>query len=70
MMNGRRSLSSGHSSPSKSDGLSSRKRESIARVARRFDGDNLLCSDKNCSFWLVSMFFVYKIIKQKAVLAA
>jgi hypothetical protein len=51
-MNGRRNLSSGQSSPWKREGFSALKRASKMVVARRFEGDSLLWSNKNCS-WVV-----------------
>jgi len=51
-INGLLSLSMDQSfpSPSKRKAFSTLKRESKEMVARRFMGDNLLCSSKNCSF--------------------
>jgi len=51
-INGLLSLSMDQSflSPSKRKAFSTLKRESREMVARRFMGDNLLCSSKNCSF--------------------
>jgi len=65
-MNGRRNLSNGQSSPSsKSDGFSSLKRTNNAIVARRFNGDNLLCSDKNISCRVISPHYTIKPEKQQ-----
>ena len=48
--NGLRSLSMGQLLSLKSNAFSVLKRESKDIVACRFNGDNLLCSSKNCSF--------------------
>ena len=49
-MNGLRSLSIDQLLSLKIDALSILKRESKDVVACRFEGDNLLCSDKNSCF--------------------
>ena len=52
-INGLRSLSIGQLLSLKSDALSALKQESKNIVACRCKGDNLLCSDKNCCFFVI-----------------
>lgn len=51
--NGLRSLSTDQLSSLKRDAFSTLKRESMDSVACKFNGDNLLCSDKNCCFLVI-----------------
>ena len=56
-INGLRSLSIGQLSSLKSEAFSILKRESKGIVACKFEGDSLLCSNKNCSllvFWNIT----------------
>jgi len=52
-INGLRSLSIDQLSSLKSEAFSILKRESKDIVACKFKGDNLLCSNKNCCFFVI-----------------